>query len=152
MIAAAGQDAGINVTGTVDSVLPYLEQPCVVTLPLTLGSGTRLKIIEAFAAGRPVVSTAKGAEGIDAIDGEHLLIREDVDAMADAVIDLWNRPALRQRLCAKAHDLVRTGYSWSVAAQRIAQSLASVPASLIVTPAADQPARPEAFKRRSMSL
>jgi glycosyltransferase involved in cell wall biosynthesis len=123
MAAAARQDTGITVTGAVDSVLPYLAQPCVVTLPLTLGSGTRLKIVEAFAVGRPVVSTAKGAEGIDAIDGEHLLIREDIDAMADAVIDLWRSPPLRRGLCEQAFELVRGRYSWSVAADRIADSL-----------------------------
>jgi glycosyltransferase involved in cell wall biosynthesis len=151
MSAAAKQDPWVTVTGTVESVLPYLEQPCVVTLPLMLGSGTRLKIVEAFAVGRPVVSTAKGAEGIDAVDGEHLLIRDDVDAMAAAVIDLWNRPGLRTHLCTNAHHLVRTRYSWSVAATRIAHSLVTAAGGVVVTPVADQPTRPEAFERRSMS-
>lgn len=123
MLAASRQDAEVQVTGAVESILSYLEQPCVVTLPITLGSGTRLKILEAFAVGRPVVSTAKGAEGIEAVDGEHLLIREDPEAMADAVIDLWSRPLLRKSLCGQALELVRSHYSWFVAAQRIAQSL-----------------------------
>jgi glycosyltransferase involved in cell wall biosynthesis len=124
MVAAASQDTDITVTGRVDHVLPYLEQPCIVTVPITLGSGTRLKIVEAFAAGRPVVSTAKGAEGIDGVDGEHFLVRESADAIAGAVIDLWHQPLLRNSICAKAQDLVRTRYSWAAAAQRIAESLA----------------------------
>jgi polysaccharide biosynthesis protein PslH len=123
LLAAAQQDAGVEVTGWVESVLPYLKQACVVTLPIRLGSGTRLKILEAFAIGRPVISTAKGAEGIDAINDDHLLIREDVDAMAEAIIELWRRPLLRERLCERALELVRSRYSWSAAAQRIAQSL-----------------------------
>ena len=95
LLEAARHDPGVEVTGAVESVVPYLEQPCVVTLPIAIASGTRLKILEAFAVGRPVVSSAKGAEGIDAVDGEHLLIRETPDSMAAAVIDLWNRPVLR---------------------------------------------------------
>jgi polysaccharide biosynthesis protein PslH len=123
LLAAARQDAGVEVTGTVESVVPYLEQACVVTLPIAIASGTRLKILEAFAVGRPVVSSAKGAEGIEALDGEHLLIRETPESMAAAVIDLWNRPVLRTTLCQNALELVRTRYSWSIAARRIAQSL-----------------------------
>ena len=123
MLDAARQYAGVEITGMVESVVPYFAQPCVVTLPITLGSGTRLKILEAFAAGRPVVTTPKGAEGLDVVDNEHLLIREDLDALANAVVDLWGRPRLRESLCANALELVRRDYSWPVAARRIAQSL-----------------------------
>jgi glycosyltransferase involved in cell wall biosynthesis len=128
LVDAARQADGVEVTGAVESVVPYLHQPCVVTLPIATGSGTRLKILEAFAARRPVVSTSKGAEGIDATDEEHLLIR-DHNAIADAVIDLWRRPQLRERICDRALDLVRSRYSWSVANQRIAQSLGMEPRS-----------------------
>ena len=128
MLAAARADPAIEVTGTVPSVLPYLHQPCIVALPITLGSGTRLKIVEAFAAGAPVVSSAKGAEGLDAVDGTHLLIRETAAAMASAVVDLWNRPVLRERLCRDALDLVRRSHSWSAAASHIARSLGVEPA------------------------
>jgi glycosyltransferase involved in cell wall biosynthesis len=128
LLAAARRDSGVVVTGAVESVVPYLEQACVVALPITIASGTRLKILEAFAAGRPVVSTAKGAEGIEALDGQHFLIRDTPESIAEAVIDLWNRPVLRTTLCQNALELVRTRYSWSIAARRIAQSLdASLP-------------------------
>jgi glycosyltransferase involved in cell wall biosynthesis len=123
LLAAAASDDRVIVTGAVDSVLPHLEQRCVVALPITLGSGTRLKIVEAFAVGRPVVSTAKGAEGLEACDGRHVLIREDAASMADAVIALWSSPPLRTELCRNALELVRTGYSWPAAAKRIADSL-----------------------------
>jgi glycosyltransferase involved in cell wall biosynthesis len=123
LIDAARRDPAVHVTGAVESVVPYLEQPCVVTLPIALGSGTRLKIVEALAAGRPVVTTAKGVEGIDAIDGKHLLVREDPQAIASAVVDLWTRTSMRVTLCANAFDLARDKYSWSAATDRIAASL-----------------------------
>jgi glycosyltransferase involved in cell wall biosynthesis len=124
---AARRLGDVELTGAVDSALPYLERPCIVTLPIRVGSGTRLKILEAFAVGRPVVTTAKGAEGLAVVDGEHLLIREDVETMAASVIDLWQHPARRLGLCERALTLVRSRYSWSVAAERIAQSLGVLP-------------------------
>ena len=127
MLAAARLDNRVLVTGEVESVLPYLEQPCVVVVPITLGSGTRLKIVEAFAVGRPVVSTSKGAEGLDVVDGEHLLIRDDAASMAEAVRDLWLRPRWREALCGNALAAARRQYSWSSAARRIGESLAVAP-------------------------
>jgi glycosyltransferase involved in cell wall biosynthesis len=126
---AAGQVGDVELTGAVESALPYLERPCIVTLPIQVGSGTRLKILEAFAVGRPVISTAKGAEGLAVIDGEHVLIRDEVEAMAAAAIDLWHRPQQRLHLCKRALALVRARYSWSVAFERIAQSLGVAPNS-----------------------
>jgi glycosyltransferase involved in cell wall biosynthesis len=123
LLEEARRDSAVEVTGAVENVLSYLEQACVVTLPIALGSGTRLKVLEAFAFGRPVVSTAKGVEGIEALDEQHLLIREEPHAIASAVVDLWRSPSLRTRLCANARDLVRARYSWSVAARKIASSL-----------------------------
>jgi glycosyltransferase involved in cell wall biosynthesis len=89
MRAAASRDADVEVTGAVESVVPYLEQPCIVTLPIEIGSGTRLKILEAFAVGRPVLTTVKGAEGIDAIDNKELVIRATPESFAEAAIALW---------------------------------------------------------------
>jgi hypothetical protein len=70
-----------------------------------------------------VVTTAKGVEGIDAVDGQHLLVRDDPGAIAAAVIELWTRPEMRVTLCATAFQLARDKYSWSAAAYRIAASL-----------------------------
>ncbi len=132
MLDAARRDAGVVVTGAVDHIVPYLQQPCVVTLPIAVGGGTRLKILEAFAAGSPVVSTAKGAEGLAAVDGQHLLIREDATAIAAAVVQLWSDSLLRSRLCRNALDLVNARYSWAAAGDAIAASLgvASPPAAM----------------------
>jgi glycosyltransferase involved in cell wall biosynthesis len=126
LMAMARQDQCVRVTGPVDSVLPYLEPPCVVALPIVWGSGTRLKILEAFAAGVPVVSTRKGAEGIDVLDGQHILLRDGAEAMADAVISLWTNLDQRAYLCANALELVGARYSWPVAARNIMESLDSL--------------------------
>ncbi|MEP4078164.1 glycosyltransferase family 4 protein [Haloferula sp.] len=123
MLEASKADDSIVVTGGVPSVMPYLKAPGIVTIPLTLGSGTRLKILEAFAAGSPVVSTAKGAEGLDVVDGKELRICETAEEMAAAAIKLWNDRAARTSQCAEALNLVRNGYSWPVAASRISASL-----------------------------
>jgi polysaccharide biosynthesis protein PslH len=123
LLDAAKQVPDVEVTGAVENVVPYLHQPCVVTLPIATGGGTRLKILEAFAAGAPVVSSAKGAEGIAVEDGRHLLLREEPDAVAEAVIQIWRRPDLRRHLCENALELVRRHYSWPAVTQVIGRSL-----------------------------
>jgi polysaccharide biosynthesis protein PslH len=79
MLQAAEKDPGIVVTGQVPDVRPYMAAASIMAVPLHHGGGTRLKILEAFAAGCPVISTAKGAEGLKAKDGEHLFIRNETE-------------------------------------------------------------------------
>lgn len=124
--AMAAQDPQIIVTGAVPSVLPHLAAPCIITLPITLGSGTRLKIVEAFAAGRPVISSRKGAEGIAARDGHELLLRENPIEFAEAALQLWRSPALRTSLVESALRLVHQQYSWDEAARCINVSLEAI--------------------------
>lgn len=123
MREAAGSDPAVEITGSVSDIVPHLRQPGIITLPIALGGGTRLKILEAAAIGRPIVSTAKGAEGIEAVDGEHLLLRETPDSIADAAVGLWHRPDLRGHLCERALALVRARYSWPAVAEAVARSL-----------------------------
>ena len=68
------------------------------------GGGTRLKILEAFAAGCPVVSTAKESEGLKAKDGEHLLIRDEIEEIVEGVCQLWSDPAKGQKLANSAYE------------------------------------------------
>jgi polysaccharide biosynthesis protein PslH len=128
--AAAG-DARITITGAVDSILPYLASPSVVTLPISCGSGTRLKILEAFAAGRPVVSTAKGAEGLEVVDGRHLLVRDHPADIAAAVLEVWRDPARRSQLVERSRQLVEDQYSWAACAAKIARSLEPVMSGVV---------------------
>ncbi|MGK7952760.1 MAG: glycosyltransferase family 4 protein [Xenococcaceae cyanobacterium] len=112
MKEAARNDPGIIVTGKVPDVRPYLAAASVVVVPLLEGGGTRLKILEAFAAGRPVVSTSKGAEGIKAQDGKHLLIRDEIEDIVAGIGQLWSNPSLGQRLTDASYELVKAEYSW----------------------------------------
>ena len=123
MKSAAAGNPDVEITGPVESVMPYLKQRCLITLPLRFGGGTRLKILEAFAASRPVISTAKGAEGIDAADGSHLLIRESPEQFAEAAITLWKDARTRASLCAAALQLVTDRYSHQSAGELIRASV-----------------------------
>src|SRR5262249_33155974 len=84
-VKALGRLPGVEVTGGVPSVRPYLAKASLLAVPLDSGGGTRLKILEAFAAGLPVVSTGVGAEGIAVIDGGDI-VRAERPAMADAIL------------------------------------------------------------------
>lgn len=109
----------IHVTGTVEDVRPYYEQAAAVVVPLLIGSGTRLKILEAMAAGAPIVSTRLGAEGIDCDDGVHLLMADTAGDMAASVGRLLASPDAGMRLTEAARDMVATRYDWSVIGDRM---------------------------------
>jgi sugar transferase (PEP-CTERM/EpsH1 system associated) len=113
-ILRLGDQPEITVTGTVDDVRPYYRSALAVVVPLRVGSGTRLKVLEAMAAGTPVISTALGAEGLAVRHGEHLLIADSPHAMADAVAELQDGSAEWESLAANAHRLVRSQYDWSI--------------------------------------
>lgn len=116
-VLALGREQGVEVTGTVSDVRPWVARAGTVVVPLLSGGGTRLKILEAFAMGRPVVSTTIGASGIDARDGEHLLLADSPVGFVAAIERLARDPALRERLANRAHDLVRERYQWTAVAR-----------------------------------
>lgn len=119
MLVAAKQNSNIIVTGVVPDIRPYLAAASVVVVPLHQGSGTRLKILEAFAGKRPVVSTSKGVEGVNAIDGVHLLIRDRVEDFVEGVCCLWQSPKIGQDLAQSAYELVNATYSWESAGKKL---------------------------------
>jgi len=104
----------VSLTGWVDSVEEYVRRACCCVVPLWIGSGMRLKILEAFALGRAVVSTSLGAEGIEIEDGTNILIRDEPRAFADAVIEVLRDDKLRSSLGAHARELVEKKYSWEM--------------------------------------
>ncbi|MBH8555589.1 glycosyltransferase [Nostocaceae cyanobacterium CENA357] len=119
MQVAAQRESGIIVTGSIPDVRPYLAAASVMVVPLLQGGGTRLKILEAFAAGCPVVSTTKGVEGIKARDGEHLLIRNEVEELVEGVNQLWLDSSLGNKLANSAYELVQAEYSWEAVNRKI---------------------------------
>ncbi len=121
--------AGVELHADVDDILPYFAASRVMVAPIRAGSGTRLKILEAFAAGRPVVSTSIGCEGLAAADGEHLLIADDPDAFADAVVRLLEDGDLCRRLAASALTLVRERYDVAAIGRRLLASYETLTSS-----------------------
>ncbi|MCX6022272.1 MAG: glycosyltransferase [Chloroflexi bacterium] len=111
IVALSGAD-GIVVTGSVTDTRPYLDQAAVCVVPLRIGSGTRLKILEALAAGKAVVSTTVGAEGLDVTSGKDIILADTPAVFAQAVIDLLRDPAARTRLGHAGRALVERQYSW----------------------------------------
>jgi glycosyltransferase involved in cell wall biosynthesis len=105
---------GIDVTGYVDDVRPLMEQAACHIVPLRAGGGTRLKILNSWAMGKPVVSTAIGCEGLDAVDGRNILIRNDPKAFAEAMHAVMLDAALARRLGAAGRATVEQTYSWDV--------------------------------------
>lgn len=107
-----GLSSNVDVTGEVSDVKPYLEESSLMAVPLEIGGGTRLKILEAFAAGLPVVSTPVGCEGLDVTDGVHLKIAE-ISNFADAVLEVLSVPEKSLALAGRARTLAMTRYDWS---------------------------------------
>ncbi|MFO1067890.1 MAG: glycosyltransferase family 4 protein [Geminicoccaceae bacterium] len=116
--ALAGTE-GVVVTGRVEDLRPLYAQSHVVLAPLRAGGGTRIKILEAMAHGRPVVATALGAAGLEAVDGEHLLISDHVPGLAAACRRLLGDPLLAQRLAVNGRALVARRYSRAVVTRAI---------------------------------
>lgn len=115
-----GSLPGVTVIGSVPDVRPHLADASAVVVPLRVGGGTRIKILEALAAARPVVSTSVGAEGLGLIDGEHLLLADDPEAFAGAAARLLGDGALRRRLAEAGRRLVLERYAWSSLGRRFA--------------------------------
>ncbi|HUM09612.1 MAG TPA: glycosyltransferase family 4 protein [Myxococcaceae bacterium] len=107
---------GIEVAGFVEDLRPHLAAAAAVVVPLRLGGGTRLKIVEAMAMARPIVSTRLGAEGIEAEPGRELLLADEPEAFAAAVLQLLQDPASGARLGSAARRLSEERYSWTGAA------------------------------------
>jgi glycosyltransferase involved in cell wall biosynthesis len=110
----AKESSSVIITDRVEDVRPWVDRAAVSIVPLRMGGGTRLKIVESFAMKKPVVSTAIGAEGIDAVDGESIMIADEPAAFADAVVRLLQDAGLRAKLAASGHELMLRKYEWSV--------------------------------------
>ncbi|WP_367276865.1 glycosyltransferase family 4 protein [Bradyrhizobium sp.] len=110
---------GIELAGFVSDLRPHLAEAAVVVVPLRLGGGTRLKIVEAMAMGKAVVSTSLGAEGIEAVPGRDILIEDQPAAFADSINLLLGDPALAARIGGAARQVAVDRYAWSTAARAL---------------------------------
>jgi polysaccharide biosynthesis protein PslH len=118
---------GIHLTGRVPDIRPHVASASCYVVPIRAGGGTRVKILDAWAMGKAVVSTAVGCEGLDAVDGENILIRDLPEEFAAAVHQVLDDETLRRRLGAAARELVEARYAWD----RIGRSLTEEYLSII---------------------
>lgn len=124
--------AGIEVHANPPSIIPFLSEAAVVFVPLRSGSGTRLKILEAMAAGRAVVSTGKGAEGLLLTPTFDIYIADQADAFTSAIVRLLRDSILRSEIAKNAVDTVEGRYDWRRARgliERLLSSIDDAPAS-----------------------
>jgi glycosyltransferase involved in cell wall biosynthesis len=109
--------AGVRITGTVDDIRPYISAAGVYVVPLRVGGGTRLKILEALAMGKAVVSTTVGAEGLPLVPGTHFVRADEPGDFARAVVSLLGDAEYRKRLGSAGRKLVEERYSWTTVAR-----------------------------------
>lgn len=109
----------VTVTGWVPDVRDYLARAAVVVAPLRVGSGTRLKVLEALAMGKPIVSTTLGCEGINVLNRTHLLVADGADAFAAGILELFSDPASAEAMGQRGRSLVLEQYSWDGAVARL---------------------------------
>lgn len=123
-VLALREVAGVEVTGTVPDVRPYYREALAAIVPLRTGGGTRLKILEAMAAGVPVVSTAFGAEGLDVAPGKNILVVDptDPDAWVRELAGLAESASWRQQLTVAARQLVREQYDWTILGESLCRT------------------------------
>lgn len=105
----------IHVTGFVEDVRAYMGETAVFVIPLRVGGGMRIKLLQALAMGRAVVSTAVGAEGIAVTHGQDILLADDAAAFARCVVQLLRDGELRERLGRNGRELIEKSYSWEAA-------------------------------------
>lgn len=119
LLRLASDRAEIEVTGFVEDVRPYFREASIFVVPIRFGSGTRLKVLEAFAMGLPVVSTSLGAEGIAYSDGRDIAIADEPAKMAEIVCRLGEDPEELARMGSKARKTVVQNYDWRVIGKQI---------------------------------
>lgn len=122
----ARQDSSITVTGTVDDIRPHVDKARVYIVPLRIGGGTRIKIYEALAQKKAIISTSIGAEGLPLEDGKHIIIADDPERFADAVVRLLDDDDLNARISENGYSLVTEKYSWEKVAGNFSRALQEV--------------------------
>jgi glycosyltransferase involved in cell wall biosynthesis len=112
-------DASVTALGFVEAVQPYLREAAIGICPIRFGSGTRLKILTYMAAGLPVVSTSKGAEGIAYVNGRDILLRDEPAEFAAAIVELLKNSKLRDTIGQQGRVFVLQHYEWDIIGKQL---------------------------------
>lgn len=125
-VQAYGSRTGVTVTGGVPDVRPYYRRSWLQMVPLRIGGGTRLKIVESLAIGTPVVSTTIGAQGLNLTHDHNILLADDAPAFAKAIARALNDPALRASLESHGIDTATQQFGWPAIGARLANRYSSL--------------------------
>jgi glycosyltransferase involved in cell wall biosynthesis len=118
------KDSNTLFTGYVKNEIPYINMADVCVAPLTIGGGTRIKILNYMACGKPVIATPVGTEGLDVQDGESVLIA-NIDAFYGKLLFLLTNPAKKEEMGLHARKTVESLYSWKLIADNLVTHLRS---------------------------
>ena len=116
-VQALADGAAVRIEADVPSVAEYYRRATIAVVPLRMGGGTRIKILEAWSLGVPVVTTAIGCEGLEGVDGQHLVVADTPEQFARACLELLRAPARREALARAGRDLVSRRYLWETTAR-----------------------------------
>jgi sugar transferase (PEP-CTERM/EpsH1 system associated) len=117
----ASTTPGVRLVGRVPDVRAYVDAAAVFVVPIRVGGGTRLKVFEAMAMERPVVSTTVGVEGLPVADGDHVMIADDAERFANAVVTVLSDPVQAAALGRRGAQYVREHFAWDSVAEQFAQ-------------------------------
>jgi sugar transferase (PEP-CTERM/EpsH1 system associated) len=121
LLELSRRDPAIVVTGRVEDVRPYMERAAAYVVPLRIGGGTRLKIFEAMAMQKGIVSTSIGAEGLPVTDGRELRIADTPETFAASVVELLTKPEAAKELGRQAGRIVRERFGWNGVSKRFSE-------------------------------
>ena len=114
---------GVELHADVPDVRPFLSRSAIMVVPLRIGGGSRLKILEAMAAGLPVISSRVGAEGLELVPGEHYIAADQHEAMVGALLSSIRDPRPAQAMALRSRTFVLDRYDWDTLAERLERSL-----------------------------
>ena len=109
----------VDFLGYVDDVKRYIRKSDICIAPLRYGSGTRLKILEYMALGKPVISTSKGAEGLEYINSVNMIIEDNIDSFPERILELIEKKSKRDEIGKNARQLIEEKYDWDIYKEKL---------------------------------
>jgi glycosyltransferase involved in cell wall biosynthesis len=113
------ESENVMLTGWVKNIAAYINAATVCIAPIRFGSGTRIKILEYMACGKPVISTKIGVEGLEVTNTEHLILEDDPNKFASYIVNLTENETLTKELGERARDLVERRYAWKKVVKKL---------------------------------
>ena len=119
------EEPGVHLCGFVESIRSFVDSAALSIVPLRMGGGTRIKILEAWALGLPVVSTTVSCEGLDAVNRETLIVADDPGSLSKACIDLVRSPTVGVDMARRAFEFAKPRFDWLALAPRLEEAIES---------------------------